>query len=49
MIKNTSGNAQINNVNNDLMKVFPVPGNIGVLLCTTWQLCCENNSMTLDI
>ena len=25
----------------------PIPGNIGVLWYTTWQLCCENNSNDL--
>ena len=28
---------------NELLKVFPVPGNLGALWCTTWQLCSENN------
>ena len=34
---------------NDLLKVFPVPGNFGGLCYTTWQLCCENNSNDLGI
>ena len=28
---------------NNLLKVFPVPGNFGALWYTAWQLCCENN------
>ena len=34
---------------NDLLKVFPVPGNFGGLWYTTWQLCCGNNSNDLGI
>ena len=29
---------------NELLKVFPAPGNFGAPWCTTWQLCCRNNS-----
>ena len=32
---------------NDLLRVFPVPGNFGALWYTTWQQCCENNSNDL--
>ena len=34
---------------NDLLKVFPVPGNFGGLWYTTWQLCCGNNSNDIGI
>ena len=34
---------------NDLLKVFPVPGNFGSLWYITWQLCCGNNSNDLGI
>ena len=28
---------------NDKLKVYSVPGNFGALLCSTWQMCSENN------
>ena len=34
---------------NDLLKVFPVPGNFSNMCYTTWQLCCGNNSNDLGI